>query len=85
VLADGVSELNLPLPGRTAIAVGGGHFHVYLAAAAGAGKTIAMLDEGQPRQASDRDLPMKRILIAGRAISVALAWMPGTGGAGGSR
>jgi two-component system, OmpR family, sensor histidine kinase KdpD len=35
---------------------GGGHFRVYLAAAAGAGKTIAMLDEGQRRRALGADV-----------------------------
>ena len=34
----------------------GGHFRVYLAAAAGAGKTIAMLDEGQRRRALGADV-----------------------------
>jgi two-component system sensor histidine kinase KdpD len=35
---------------------GAGHFGVYLAAAAGAGKTIAMLDEGQRRRALGADI-----------------------------
>jgi two-component system, OmpR family, sensor histidine kinase KdpD len=35
---------------------GPGHFRVYLAAAAGAGKTIAMLDEGQRRRALGADV-----------------------------
>lgn len=39
-----------------AVPVGPGHLYVYLAAAAGAGKTIAMLDEGQRRRASDADV-----------------------------
>src|SRR5262245_11313210 len=33
-----------------------GHFRVYLAAVAGAGKTVAMLDEGQRRRALGADV-----------------------------
>jgi two-component system, OmpR family, sensor histidine kinase KdpD len=57
---------------------GGGHFRVYLAAAAGAGKTIAMLDEGQRRRArgadvviavvEDHDRPLTRAHAAGLEI-----------------
>jgi hypothetical protein len=56
-------------------AAGGGHFRVYLAAAAGAGKTIAMLDEGQRRRkrgadvvigvVEDHDRPLTRAHAAG--------------------
>jgi two-component system sensor histidine kinase KdpD len=54
------------------------HFRVYLAAAAGAGKTIAMLDEGQRRRAAgadvviavveDHDRPLTRAHAAGLEI-----------------
>src|SRR5579862_6220836 len=57
---------------------GSGHLHVYLAAAAGAGKTIAMLDEGQRRQAlgadvviavvEDHDRPLTRTHAEGLEI-----------------
>ena len=57
---------------------GAGHFGVYLAAAAGAGKTIAMLDEGQRRRAlgadvviavvEDHDRPLTRAHAAGLEI-----------------
>lgn len=57
---------------------GAGHFTVYLAAAAGAGKTIAMLDEGQRRRAlgadvviavvEDHDRPLTRARAAGLEI-----------------
>jgi two-component system sensor histidine kinase KdpD len=57
---------------------GAGHFGVYLAAAAGAGKTIAMLDEGQRRRAlgadvviavvEDHDRPPTRAHAAGLEI-----------------
>jgi two-component system sensor histidine kinase KdpD len=57
---------------------GAGHFGVYLAAAAGAGKTIAMLDEGQRRLArgadvviavvEDHDRPLTRAHAAGLEI-----------------
>jgi two-component system, OmpR family, sensor histidine kinase KdpD len=55
-----------------------GHLHVYLAAAAGAGKTIAMLDAGQRRRAlgadvviavvEDHDRPLTRAHAAGLEI-----------------
>jgi two-component system, OmpR family, sensor histidine kinase KdpD len=55
-----------------------GHFRVYLAAAAGAGKTIAMLDEGQRRHAlgadvviavvEDHDRPLTQAHAAGLEI-----------------
>jgi two-component system sensor histidine kinase KdpD len=45
-----------PLTPLTSAAGAGGHFRVYLAAAAGAGKTIAMLDEGQRRLALGADV-----------------------------
>jgi two-component system, OmpR family, sensor histidine kinase KdpD len=45
-----------PLPSGTDCAGTAGHFRVYLAAAAGAGKTIAMLDEGQRRRALGADV-----------------------------
>jgi two-component system sensor histidine kinase KdpD len=55
-----------------------GHLRVYLAAAAGAGKTIAMLDEGQRRRAlgadvviavvEDHDRPLTRVHAAGLEI-----------------
>jgi two-component system sensor histidine kinase KdpD len=55
-----------------------GHFRVYLAAAAGAGKTIAMLDEGQNRRAlgadvviaviEDHDRPLTRAHATGLEI-----------------
>ena len=61
-----------------AAAGGAGHFGVYLAAAAGAGKTIAMLDEGQRRRAlgadvviavvEDHDRPLTRAHAAGLEI-----------------
>lgn len=57
---------------------GAGHFRVYLAAAAGAGKTIAMLDEGQRRRAlgadvvvavvEDHDRPLTQAHAAGLEI-----------------
>jgi two-component system sensor histidine kinase KdpD len=57
---------------------GAGHLRVYLAAAAGAGKTIAMLDEGQRRRAlgadvviaviEDHDRPLTRVHAAGLEI-----------------
>jgi two-component system sensor histidine kinase KdpD len=57
---------------------GAGHFGVYLAAAVGAGKTIAMLDEGQRRRAlgadvviavvEDHDRPLTRAHAAGLEI-----------------
>jgi two-component system, OmpR family, sensor histidine kinase KdpD len=57
---------------------GADHFRVYLAAAAGAGKTIAMLDEGQRRRAlgadvviaavEDHDRPLTRAHAADLAI-----------------
>jgi two-component system sensor histidine kinase KdpD len=59
-------------------AAGAGHFTVYLAAAAGAGKTIAMLDEGQRRRAlgadvvvavvEDHDRPLTRAHAEGLEI-----------------
>jgi two-component system sensor histidine kinase KdpD len=57
---------------------GAGHLRVYLAAAAGAGKTIAMLDEGHRRHAlgadvviaviEDHDRPLTRVHAAGLEI-----------------
>jgi two-component system, OmpR family, sensor histidine kinase KdpD len=57
---------------------GAGHFRVYLAAAAGAGKTIAMLDEGQRRRAlgadvvvavlEDHDRPLTQAHAAGLEV-----------------
>jgi two-component system, OmpR family, sensor histidine kinase KdpD len=57
---------------------GAGHLRVYLAAAAGAGKTIAMLDEGQRRSAlgadvviaviEDHDRPLTKAHAAGLEI-----------------
>jgi two-component system sensor histidine kinase KdpD len=57
---------------------GAGHFRVYLGAAAGAGKTIAMLDEGQRRRAlgadvviavvEDHDRPLTHAHAAGLEI-----------------
>ena len=44
------------VPSVTDCAGTAGHFRVYLAAAAGAGKTIAMLDEGQRRRAQGADV-----------------------------
>jgi two-component system sensor histidine kinase KdpD len=65
-------------PVADAGAGGAGHFRVYLAAAAGAGKTIAMLDEGQRRRAlgadvviaviEDHDRPLTRAHAAGLEI-----------------
>ena len=76
--ADDARELDLRFPGRSAIAGGAGHFHLYLAAAAGAGKTIAMLDEGQHRRAlgadvviavlEDHDRPLTQAHAAGLEI-----------------
>ena len=55
--ADGASEIDLLFPaGAEPAAAGAGHLRVYLAAAAGAGKTIAMLDEGQRRRALGSDV-----------------------------
>jgi two-component system, OmpR family, sensor histidine kinase KdpD len=61
-----------PIPARP------GNFHVYIAAAAGAGKTIAMLDEGQRRRAlgadvviavlEDHDRPLTRAHAQGLEI-----------------
>jgi two-component system sensor histidine kinase KdpD len=57
---------------------GAGHLRVYLGAAAGTGKTIAMLDEGQRRRAlgadvviaviEDHDRPLTRVHAAGLEI-----------------
>jgi two-component system sensor histidine kinase KdpD len=65
-------------PAADAGAGGAGHLRVYLAAAAGAGKTIAMLDEGQRRRAlgadvviaviEDHDRPLTRVHAAGLEI-----------------
>jgi two-component system, OmpR family, sensor histidine kinase KdpD len=62
---------------------GAGHFHVYLGAAAGAGKTVAMLDEGQRRRAlgadvvvavvEDHDRPLTQAHAAGLEIIPRLA------------
>jgi len=54
-------------------AVGVGHFHVYLAAAAGAGKTIAMLDEGQRQLALGADVVIAVIEDHGRSLTRAHA------------
>jgi two-component system, OmpR family, sensor histidine kinase KdpD len=55
--ADGASEIDLLFPaGAEPATAGAGHLRVYLAAAAGAGKTIAMLDEGQRRRALGADV-----------------------------
>jgi two-component system, OmpR family, sensor histidine kinase KdpD len=65
-------------PAVAAEAGGAGHFRVYLGSAAGAGKTIAMLDEGQRRRAlgadvviavvEDHDRPLTRAHAAGLEI-----------------
>jgi len=46
-----------------------GHFHVYLAAAAGAGKTIAMLDEGHRQRALGADVVIAVIEDHGRSLT----------------
>jgi two-component system, OmpR family, sensor histidine kinase KdpD len=71
-VADGES------PVADAGAGGAGHLRVYLAAAPGAGKTIAMLDEGQRRRVlgadvviaviEDHDRPLTRVHAAGLEI-----------------
>ncbi len=56
-----------------ACAGGAGHFRVYLAAAAGAGKTIAMLDEGQRRRALGADAVIAVVEDHDRALTRAHA------------
>jgi two-component system, OmpR family, sensor histidine kinase KdpD len=52
---------------------GAGHLRVYLAAAAGAGKTIAMLDDGQRRRALGADVVIAVIEDHGRPLTQAHA------------
>lgn len=52
---------------------GAGHFLVYLSAAAGAGKTIAMLDEGQRRRALGADVVIAVVEDHGRPLTQAHA------------
>jgi two-component system, OmpR family, sensor histidine kinase KdpD len=77
--ADGAGEIDLLFPGGAdPSSAGAGHLRVYLAAAAGAGKTIAMLDEGQRRRAlgfdvviavvEDHDRPLTQAHAAGLEI-----------------
>ena len=54
-------------------ASGAGHLRVYLAAAAGAGKTIAMLDEGQRRRALGADVVIAVVEDHGRPLTQARA------------
>jgi two-component system, OmpR family, sensor histidine kinase KdpD len=71
-----VTDVGSPAAGADAGGVG--HFRVYLAAAAGAGKTIAMLEEGQRRRTlgadvvvavvEDHDRPVTRARAAGLEI-----------------
>jgi two-component system sensor histidine kinase KdpD len=48
-----------------------GHFRIYLAAAAGAGKTIAMLDEGQRRRQRGADVVIAFAQSHGRPVTQA--------------
>jgi two-component system, OmpR family, sensor histidine kinase KdpD len=52
---------------------GAGRFRVYLAAAAGAGKTVAMLDEGQQRRALGADVVIAVVEDHDRALTRARA------------
>jgi two-component system, OmpR family, sensor histidine kinase KdpD len=76
-----VTDVESPVaesPVAGAGAGGAGHLRVYLGAAAGTGKTIAMLDEGQRRRAlgadvviaviEDHDRPLTRVHAAGLEI-----------------
>jgi two-component system, OmpR family, sensor histidine kinase KdpD len=47
----------------------GGHFRIYLGVAAGSGKTIAMLDEGQRRHANGADVVIAYIETHGRPVT----------------
>jgi two-component system, OmpR family, sensor histidine kinase KdpD len=78
VTGAGCPAADVGSPAADADGGGGGHFRVYLAAAAGAGKTIAMLDEGQRRRAlgadvviavvEDHDRPLTRAHAEGLEI-----------------
>jgi two-component system sensor histidine kinase KdpD len=46
-----------------------GHFRIYLGVAAGAGKTMAMLDEGHPRRAAGADVVIAFVETHGREVT----------------
>jgi two-component system, OmpR family, sensor histidine kinase KdpD len=50
-------------------AAAAGHFRIYLGVAAGAGKTIAMLDEGHRRSAAGADVVIAFVETHGRAVT----------------
>jgi two-component system, OmpR family, sensor histidine kinase KdpD len=82
--ADG-AEADAPGPPRTAVAITAdaadvpgevtgavetaGHFRIHLGVAAGAGKTIAMLDDGQRRRARGADVVIAFVETHGRPVT----------------
>jgi two-component system sensor histidine kinase KdpD len=62
-----------PVPAVTDRAETAGHLRVYLAAAAGAGKTIAMLDEGRRLRAQGADVVIAFVEDHGRPVTKAHA------------
>jgi len=63
----------IEFPAADASTAGAGHLRVYLAAAAGAGKTIAMLDEGQRRRALGADVVIAVVEDHDRSLTQAHA------------
>jgi two-component system, OmpR family, sensor histidine kinase KdpD len=70
---EAVQMTGIETPAADATPAGAGHLLVYLSAAAGAGKTIAMLDEGQRRRALGADVVIAVVEDHGRPLTQAHA------------